>query len=109
MLRTFVVSIGRAVGGGPEELSEEAWTEYIVQTFDTTCAHAHNVYFRGTGLGTNPYATPPSEEDAYTIVGDIFAYNVGDLHDALAALAPRFEQRSIALTIGDTRFPGEED
>lgn len=107
MLFTFTVSIGRNIGGTTEPLRKDVWREFIWAVTSTVEQYAHATFFEGEGVGSNPYADPPTFEDSYTMVGDIFAREVGNLSDALVPLARRYRQESIALTVGTTTFVGE--
>lgn len=109
MLFTFTASIGRSIGGGPEELDKNRWIAFREEFTILVSTFANHLYFRGTGVGTNPYADPVTHEESFTIVGDIFAHQREALLRNLEALAKPYGQKSIAVTFGETVFAGEEE
>ena len=109
MAATVVVSIGRNVGRPEDEarlgasLDDEQWTLFKYAVADAIFIRSGGrVHFEGEGTG---YFEGTSER-SFTIVATV-ENPVGLYHD-LAELAPRFGQQSIALTTGNTAFPGGE-
>lgn len=105
-MTTFVFGIGRNVGSVPMPTAE--WAYFTDALEELVAELPMTLVFRGEGVGI----FEETSEDSCTIVcvGDAlntFAFST--LTQKLRKLARRFEQESIALTIGETTFVGELD
>jgi len=100
---TVVVSIGRNVGDSDETLSDQDWHDFRFKSRTLVMNRGFDVVFVGDGFGD--YAT--RQEQSYTVIGAGDGNAVG-LYHSLAALAREYRQDSIALTTGQTAFPGSE-
>lgn len=99
---TIVVSIGRNVGDEP--MRDDRWDEFREEAIDVVCRYGV-VVFSGTGTGIDPGTT--IIEQSFTLVATLTT-NITGLYRELAELAWAFGQESIALTTGNTAFPGSE-
>ncbi len=88
---TTTVSIGRNVGSKPMPAGE--WRHFRDLTLSVVKGRG-KVHFEGVGTAEN--------EESYTIVASIDDPVL--IENQLAALASRFEQDSIAITTGETKF-----
>ena len=100
MATTVVVGIGRNVGDEP--MSDERWADFRAATADEVFFASGKLHFEGEGTG---YFEGRAER-SYTLVATV--ENPVGLYHALADLAREFNQDSIALTTGNTSFPGSE-
>lgn len=99
---TVVVSIGRSVSG-KAILSPDAWVCFRdeVRTVARSLSYPTNLVFKGSGEGVYE----GKYEESYTVV--IASATFDDIARAtLAALAKKYEQYSIAVTLGRTEFVG---
>lgn len=99
---TIVVSIGRNVGTEP--MRDEQWNDFRESLIDIVGNYAR-IVFSGTGTGIDPGTN--ITESSFTLVGTLTT-NITGLYHELATLAYAFGQESIALTTGNTAFPGSE-
>lgn len=97
---TIVVSIGRNVGDEPMDV--EQWLRFRGATYDAIAERGFVVVFEGEGTGTYEGSREPS----FTLVATGNGNRIADVGRALARLAREFGQESIALTTGNTSFPG---
>jgi hypothetical protein len=88
-----VVSIGRNIQGFP--MSDIKWEQFIGHLMNLIDVPTNNIHFTGRGNGF--YET--KREESFTV---IFTGTVPE--EALAALAGKYMQDSIALTEGETKF-----
>ena len=99
---TAVITIGRNIGAGPEQLSEDQWRAYIkgleVIAFDLKAT----TYFFGAGYGI----WKDLAEDAFTRVIGIQYHQAGTLGAKLGELVKEYGQESIAVTLGRVVFVG---
>jgi len=105
-----VVTIGRSVDGRPMDLV--SWRRFMGETLDAVEAYTGKVYFSGEGHGIYEDEAEASYivvADGYTVVGedvpmDEDASSYLRLMRALARLAAKYGQESIALTEGLTQL-----
>lgn len=105
-MTTFVVQIGNS----DDKLSQARWSRFISMTRNLVETMADEVHFVGTSFSNSPYQNACL---VFTISPDgVAPADVLREHDkrlevlerALAGLAYQFDQDSIALTPGITRF-----
>lgn len=110
--RTVVVSIGRNVSrdtGDPEGIITEPmpdgdWEDFM---FDLNTELPYPVVFSGRGVGTDSTADTLTAEESYTLIlADVSDEIIATLPARLAALARAYGQECVALTVGETTFPG---
>jgi hypothetical protein len=102
MSTTVTVSIGRNVGDEP--MSDERWYDFRSALLDELDLYSGgNIHFQGQGTGI--YAG--TVEQSFTAVATV--ENPVGLYHTLAELAHAFDQDSIALTTGNTSFPGSRE
>lgn len=99
-MTTIVVSIGRNVGDEP--MDAEQWLRFRGHIVDAVQEREFDIVFEGEGTGTYEGQREPS----FTLVATGRPTKVAGLYYALDDLAREFGQDSIALTAGNTSFPG---
>lgn len=89
------------IGNSDDKLSQIAWSNYIEAVAMMINISSYKVYFAGF---SNP--TKPWQNACWVIdIGDDVLY----LKRQLIMIAKRFNQDSIALTVGETELLGAED
>lgn len=91
-MKTIVVQIGNS----DDKLSQATWAEFIAVTGNVIEEHV-GLHFNGGSNATAPWQN-------YCWVGQIPQTQIDKLRDELAMLGKKYEQDSIAVTIGETEF-----
>lgn len=108
---TITVSIGRNIGtargqtnpGTP--LSDDLWASYMGEVTNIILRHGFDIVFSGVGTGVDP-GTQEREESFTLVAIPREGHGTMGLYRALERLAADYLQDSIALTAGQTSFPG---
>lgn len=101
---TVVIGIGRATDGrhGPGPLTDTQWVSFQRDIASAIAAYDGTLYFAGTGDGV--YENVPEESATFVASAPRFSDQRNALLERLALLARAYEQESIAVTFGETRF-----
>lgn len=102
-MTTIVVSIGRNIGDEP--MDAEQWLRFRGRVYDAVALRDFVVVFEGEGTGTYEGQREPS----FTLVATGKNNRITGLYYAMEDLASEFGQKSIALTTGNTSFPGSRE
>lgn len=101
--KTVTVSIGRNISGEP--MDEDRWILYKADVVDALAFNGLRIVFHGEGVGQYEGAY----ETSFTLVALAEPRYLAGLYHALARIAKDYDQNSIALTTGETAFPGGDN
>lgn len=99
--KTVTVAIGRNIGDEP--MDDDRWTTFKSDTVDALAFNGYEIH--STSEGTGYYQG--KGERTFVVVASVEPRFLAGLYHILANLAGNYEQDSIALTTGETSFPGE--